>query len=205
MNALLKTLEEPPNNVTLLLTAAQAEDLLPTIVSRCEQYALRPQPLAEVQEALITRWQVEADRAALLTALSGGRLGWAVRLHTDPDALDERAQRLADLLTLLPATRVERFAYAEKLARATSLDQLQATLELWQSFWRDVLLTAAQAATPLMHRDHAADIRRLAQQLTLPMLQNTLTALNRTRALLERNVNARLALEVMLLDWPRLR
>lgn len=202
-NALLKTLEEPPNNVVLLLTAESTDALLPTIVSRCEVVALRPLPLAAVREALITRWLTAPDQAELLAHLSGGRLGWAVRLAEDPEALAERRQKLDDLRRLVSASRVERFAYAEKLARDTSLDRVQDTLALWQSFWRDVMLTGAHAAAPLTNPDLAEDVTRLAAALPPTAAHRALTALGRTRDLLERNVNTRLALEALLLEWPR--
>lgn len=204
MNAFLKTLEEPPGNAVLLLTAESVEALLPTIVSRCEIIQLRPLPLATVREALITRWRVPPERAELLAHLSGGRLGWAVRAHVESEALDERAQKLDDLRALLQASRVERFAYADKLAKENSLDRVQDTLEMWQGFWRDVLLTTTQAAAPLTNPDRADDIRRLAGALSPGQAHAALAALRRTRDLLERNVNARLALENLLLDWPRL-
>jgi DNA polymerase-3 subunit delta' len=203
MNAFLKTLEEPPANVVILATAESADDLLPTIVSRCQVLSLRPLPLAAVRDALLTRWLVPADRAELLAHLSGGRLGWAVRLHEDEAALEARAQRLDDLQALLRASRVERFAYADRLAREGSLDRIQDTLDLWQSFWRDVMLAAARTAAPLTNADRETDLRRLAADVPAAAARAVVEDLRRTGALLEKNVNARLALEVMLLDWPR--
>lgn len=203
MNAFLKTLEEPPGSTVILLTAERADDLLPTIVSRCEVVALRPLPLETVRDALITQWLVPSDHADLLAHLSGGRLGWAVRMSQDKDALDARAQRLDDLHRLLAATRVERFAYAEKLSRETSLDRIQDTLDLWLSFWRDVMLASAGASTPLTNPDREGEIRSLAQTLPPTTASQALAALRRTGELLEKNVNTRLALEVMLLGWPR--
>ncbi len=204
MNAFLKTLEEPPGNAVILLTAERADDLLPTIVSRCEVIALRPLPLETVRDALITQWLVPAEQSDLLAHLSGGRLGWAVRMVEDKDALEARAQKLDDLRRLLAATRVERFAYADQLSRASSLDRIQDTLDLWLAFWRDILLASARASAPLTNLDREGDIRILAQTLDPAAASQALTALRRTNELLEKNVNTRLALEVMLLDWPRL-
>jgi DNA polymerase-3 subunit delta' len=201
-NALLKTLEEPPNNVVILLTAESAEALLPTIVSRCEMIALRPLPVTAVREALITRWMVTAERADLLAHLSGGRLGWAARIAQDGEALEERVKKLDELCALLKASRLERFAYAERLAREHTLDRVQDTLALWQSFWRDVLLTTVGAATSLANPDRSEDIRALASALTPEDARRALTTLGETSDLLDRNINARLALEVLLLDWP---
>ena len=204
MNAFLKTLEEPPGQAVILLAAERAEDLLPTIVSRCELVALRPLPLETTRMALITNWMVPAERADLLAHLAQGRLGWAVRMHQDEPALEMRRQRLDDLNALLPASRVVRFGYADRLAKENNSEGIQQTLELWLGFWRDVLLVSAGAEAPLANPDREADIRRLAQALTPGLARDTVQGLLRTSALLEKNANARLALEVCLLDWPRL-
>jgi DNA polymerase-3 subunit delta' len=203
MNAFLKTLEEPPGSAVLLLTAERADDLLPTIVSRCQVVGLRPLPLETVRESLITRWLVPAERASLLAALSQGRLGWAVRTHADETGLQARAQRLDDLSALLAGSRVVRFSYAERLAREGSVERVQETLDLWQGFWRDVLLAAAGAQVPLANPDRRPEIQRLAQFVTPQAARAVVAGLRQTAERLERNANARLALEVCLLDWPR--
>jgi DNA polymerase III subunit delta' len=74
-NALLKTLEEAPQRVILLLTADSAENLLPTIVSRCEVLRLRPMALDHLQTYLETQGMDAVD-ARLLAHLSGG--GWVM-------------------------------------------------------------------------------------------------------------------------------
>jgi DNA polymerase-3 subunit delta' len=147
---------------------------------------------------------VSAERADLLAHLSQGRLGWAVRMNADEAALAARRQRLDDLSALVAQSRVQRFSYVEKLARENNSEGLQATLELWLAFWRDVLLVSAGAAAPLANPDRDAEIRRLAQALAPGLARDVVVGLLRTASLLEQNVNARLALEVCLLDWPRL-
>ncbi len=105
-NALLKTLEEAPAYALLLLTADNAEQLLPTIVSRCEVLRLRPTS-TEAVTAFLTAQGVEAERARLLGHLSGGRPGYALRLAADEQTLTFRAERLEELreLLALPAAR----------------------------------------------------------------------------------------------------
>ena len=118
-NALLKTLEEPAPKVLLLLTAESVESLLPTIVSRCEVLRLRPLPLDEAADGL-QRWGLPAAEARLLAHLSGGRPGYARRLHDQPELLEQRQSWLNELSSLLGGSRVERFAYAQAAARAAS-------------------------------------------------------------------------------------
>ena len=118
-NALLKTLEEPAPKVLLLLTAESVESLLPTIVSRCEVLRLRPLPVADAAEGL-QRWGIPAAEAQLLAHLSGGRPGYARRLHEHPELLEQRQGWLNELVSLLGSSRVERFAYARAAAKAAS-------------------------------------------------------------------------------------
>jgi DNA polymerase-3 subunit delta' len=204
-NALLKTLEEPPGRVILILTAESAEALLPTITSRCETIRLRPLPLAEVQ-AKLEATGLAPERAALLAHLTGGRPGAALRLHADGDALEKRSQWLDDLTQLLPAARVERFAYAETLTKER--DREKSTLReqclVWLAYWRDVLLTAAGAAAAIGNLDRQAEIEALAAQVGVTGAQDALRAVEQTLLRLDRNANARLAVEVLMLDLPRL-
>ena len=125
-NALLKTLEEAPRQVILLLTADAPENLLPTIASRCEILRLRPVAVEVLEEALRTRWQLEPERARLLASLSNGRAGLALRMAADPTLLEKRAGQVEEFLRLLPLNRRERFAAAEALAK--NRDALRLTL-----------------------------------------------------------------------------
>lgn len=197
-NAFLKTLEEPPAHAVLLLTTDNPESLLPTIVSRCEVLRLRPLPIEEVQRELENRG-VENSRAELIAHISGGRPGYAFRLAEDKSLLEFRWQRLDDLQKLLSASRVDKFAYAEKLAK--DKDAMRQTLLVWESFWRDVFLSASKADSPLANVDRAEEIASLANQLELAAARQRVRETERALQQMERNVNARLLIEILLLGW----
>jgi DNA polymerase III subunit delta' len=207
-NALLKTLEEAPAHAILILTADNSEQLLPTIASRCEILRLRALPIETVADALQERG-AESEEARLLAHLSNGRPGYALRLLADPDTLKARADRLTDLIGLLAATRVAKFAYAEKLAK--DKDNFRRVLLIWSSFFRDVLLSVAQAtpgrapgtSAPLANVDRVAEIAQLSGRLSLQQARQTVSELERAVERLEKNVNPRLLAEVTLLDLPR--
>jgi DNA polymerase-3 subunit delta' len=202
-NALLKTLEEPPPQVVLMLTAESAESVLPTIVSRCEVLRLRPLPLELVSEGLQAQWGLPAEQARLLAHISGGRPGYALRLCEAPQEMEQRQSWLKDLFTLLPANRVERFAYARTVVEQK--DVLRSVLLTWLSLWRDVLLCTAGTTAPLTNVDWSETVREMASHLELAPARAAVAAVERTLGLLERNVNARLAFEVLLLDLPQMR
>jgi len=202
-NALLKTLEEPASQVVLVLTAESAERLLPTVVSRCEVLRLRPLPIDSVREGLIQRQGASAEQANLLAHISGGRAGYAMRLYEDPAYLEQRQNALADLFRLFGCDRVDRFIYAYNLSRDKNPDAVRETLAAWISLWRDVLICSSGAAAPLANLDQAQEIQSLAHRHGLQGAHQVVTALERTLEMLAQNVNARLALEVLMLDLPQ--
>lgn len=202
-NALLKTLEEPPDYVVLIVLASDPELLLPTIVSRCQQVPLRPLTIAQVREALIKQWCVEPNQANLLAHLSGGRLGWAVTAASDASIMSERAKYLEDLQGLLTADRVARFAYAENLTKKS--DHARHAIDLWRTWWRDVLLAGSGSSAELINIDRSAEIQALAQRVDLSQAKSAADACGRALWQLDRNVTARLVVEVLLLDFPMVR
>ncbi len=199
-NALLKTLEEAPSYAILILTADSPEALLPTIVSRCEVLRLQPVPVDLLASFLMQRG-IAQEQARFLAHISGGAPGRALRLSQDSAALDFRNEKLAELGSLLPATRSQRFAYADKLARDKAA--MRRALELWLSFWRDVLIRVSGASMPIANIDREKEIESVARRLDLSEARRIVSNLDRARGQLEANVNARLLAEVLLLDWPR--
>jgi len=198
-NALLKTLEEAPSYAVLILTADNPEQLLPTIVSRCEVLRLRPLRVEEVQKELETRG-LEIGQAKLIAHISGGRFGYALRLIGNEALLEKREERLNDLQSLISASRVEKFAYADKLSR--DKESMRQAVLIWLSYWRDVMLRSAQAETPLVNVDRNVEIEDLAGRLDLSVARCTVSALEDVLEKMERNVNSRLLAEVLLLDFP---
>jgi DNA polymerase-3 subunit delta' len=199
-NALLKTLEEAPSYVVLILTADNPEQLLPTIVSRCEVLRLRPLSVEQVQAALERRG-VEADRAKLIAHISGGRFGYALRMTEDDLLLEQREERLNDLQSLISGSRVEKFAYADKLAK--DKESMRQAFLIWLSYWRDVMLRSARAETPLVNIDRNVEIEDLAGRLDLSTARKVVSTLEGALEKMEQNVNSRLLAEVLLLDLPK--
>ncbi len=200
-NALLKTLEEPPGGGVFILTAADEDLLLPTIISRCERLNLRPMPVRQVQQALENNFACAPQTAELLAHLSGGRLGWAIQALQDSEIMARRDQQLDDLLQLLKSNRVQRFAYAEGLYRDREL--LQETLDRWLGFWRDITLIASGTQQSLLNIDRLEVLQTLAESVGMEKSRDAISAIQTAREQLQRNANARLVVEVLLLDFPR--
>ena len=203
MDALLKTLEEPAPYVMLILTADTADTLLPTIKSRCQPLALRALPAPIIRRALEEHFKVEPEHAALLSQLSGGRIGWAIRAAGDESLLTERNELLDLLEKAITMPRFDRFAVAETLSKDKAT--VQTMLELWLTYWRDVLLLCYNATTPLTNRDRRHTIQQISVGVKGDDVERIITAIQRTALYVDQNVNVRLALEVLMLDFPRLK
>ena len=107
--ALLKTLEEPPTGVTLILCADAEEPLLPTIRSRCARLRLGPVGTRDIEAILDEQGAADAPLAARLARIAAGRPGLALAWARQPDALrarDELSRSLLDLLAARPAERL---------------------------------------------------------------------------------------------------
>jgi DNA polymerase-3 subunit delta' len=198
-NALLKTLEEPPARVVLLLTATEARRLLPTVVSRCQHLRLRPVPWPTVVAHLETAAGLPRAEAERLADLAGGRLGWALRAARDPAVLAARAQHLARLAAALRGSRLERLRLADELAEAwsTHADDVRALLATWRDWWRARLLRSLGIAAG------QADAGGPAVPSDPRLCQQALARVQQALADLEANVHPRLALEALLLALPR--
>ena len=199
-NALLKTLEEAPSYAVLILTADNPEQLLPTIVSRCEVLRLRRLGIEQVREALEERGY-ETNQAKWMAHISGGRFGTALRLIGSESLQVEREERLNDLQGLISASRVEKFAYADKLSR--DKESMRQAILIWLSYWRDVMLRTAHARTPLVNVDRNLEIEDLASRMDLSTARRLVSELENSLEKMDGNVNPRLLAEVLLLDLPK--
>jgi DNA polymerase-3 subunit delta' len=202
---LLKILEEPPPTVIWLLLAAEEERLLSTIVSRCHRLELNPVSSERVQEVLVNSYNVDGDRAKLLTQLCHGRLGWALSALADPDMLEQRSQRIDGLASLLTAGIEQRLAYAQELASHFSQDRKAGweITELWVNWWRDLMLIKGDCHEAIVNVDFEEALKEQARGLSLSEIKGSLANLGLLQEAISNNVNPRLALEWLMLNLPR--
>ncbi len=199
-NCLLKTLEEPPAQAVLLLTASDTRLLLPTIVSRCQVFGLRLVPMKLIERELQSRYGVDQERARFLARLSEGKMGWAIAATQDDTVLEQREERLKQLLALLRMGRIDRLDYAEQLSGQPR--SVRAVLELWLGWWRDLLLTKGGCGGMISNADLRISLEEQARRHDLKEIFRFIKAIRETVRQLEDNVNPRLALEVLMLDLP---
>ncbi len=202
-NCLLKTLEEPESDVVLLLTVPETGLLLPTILSRVQLITMHLLPATQIKSALVEQWEVESQEADLIAALAAGRMGWAVQAVEDDEMLAERKEQLDLLTKVLTATKVERFGIVQQLG--TDGEKIRSLLELWLLWWRDIVLAANNCLDLTVNVDRRDLLRTQAAKIGSSAAHRMIRTLLQAQETLDQNVNARLALEVLMLDMPALK
>ncbi|MGH2619380.1 MAG: ATP-binding protein [Anaerolineales bacterium] len=206
-NAMLKTLEEPPSRVILLLTSPEQELLLPTVVSRCEVVPLRTVATDTIVKSLQERG-LAPERADLLAAVADGRPGRAIALAEDSMAAEERTAALQEISDLMQLGINQRFARVEWLIGKGELVEQRRRVENllleWMSLWRDLVHQGYGAELAARNPDFAPAVERGANQLAAEERQSTLRSLAASLHAVEANANLRLTLEALLLELPRM-
>jgi len=200
-NALLKTLEEPPPQHLLVLTARGEADLLPTIVSRCHKLAFAPLPSALIIQELERRRSLPHSQAALVAALSGGSLGRALDL--DPaELVRQRDQVLADLAQLSRGSTGVVLEWAQRLTKnRADLENFLLMAQLW---YRDLLLSYFQAPAGLLaHQDLLPALEQKPAEGHPAAWFANFTALGTAQRHLQANLNPELTLDILGLRLQR--
>jgi DNA polymerase-3 subunit delta' len=205
-NALLKILEEPPPDVLIILLTDNPDGVLPTIHSRCQTLDLHPLPIEQVATIMREKHEASDEQANVLAALSRGCLGWAIEASGDPALLAGVHQRLERIAGAVEAGLENRFAYADELARRFQRDRAAGREEifLWLRWLRDMLLIQQGHAQGIVNISWHDTLERQARGVSAAALVRWLHQVTETIEALDRNANARLALEVLMLEAPTL-
>jgi DNA polymerase-3 subunit delta' len=197
-NSLLKTLEEPPEHLIIILTAENVFDLLPTIRSRSVILNFSPLANAEMQEFARAR---NLDNVERRIALSGGSPGLAARLDID---LFQR--RRAAMLALLKAgagaaTWSSWLPVSEALARSRS-EKLDIYLKLLYDLLRDVTILH-EGQSEIRNSDLKNELNALAQRVSRKWLISSVKAVDEVVLLVRRNIQKTIALDGLLMEMRR--
>jgi DNA polymerase III subunit delta' len=196
-NALLKTLEEPPQGCVLMLVASNAGGLLPTVRSRALAFSFAPLPQQLIVSYLISRKDKTKEQAQCLAPLAMGSLGTASKIETEK-LIEKRFDWMNMLVSLTPGNYRAALNTAEALAgnREETLKFLE-----WAGLWyRDLLnFRIAHAADKILNMDMLAQIEEHSARIEEDDLFSLLSKTGEASQLIQRNLNRRMVLEDLLL------
>ena len=194
-NALLKTLEEPPDHCLFLLITSRPSSLLPTIISRCLVVRFSPSSPADVKTYLMKEKHCSESEARLISCISGGRVGEALQIDST-EALARKDQFLA----LFSGSSLGSIPRLLDTAEGISKGEVQKGLNEFWIILRDILLVNLHCdPNQLMYREDFPLLQSIAKQTRLTALLDLLDELQTLENGLNRNFNLQLGFERLLI------
>lgn len=201
-NALLKTIEEPPKGVFIILLCESLELILDTIKSRCQIYKLSPLTKNEIRLYIdnINDNGISEDEINAAIAYSEGIPGKAEAFLRD-SLLKELRNTLVDLLFLLTKGNTrELLDFESKLV--TYKDKKEDILNILASFIRDIIIyKEIDEVTGLINGDKIESIKKIAIEMSYKKFNNIIDKIGEARKSLQSNSNFQLTIRVMLIGF----
>lgn len=197
-NALLKTIEEPPEYAVIILLANNINSILSTILSRCVQLNLKPVDKNIIKEFLMIKYKIPDYAASVAADFSGGNVGKAIKY-----ASSEEFMRIKDnVLHLLKY--IDDMEVYEVIAGLKTFSEGKAVIndyiDLMVLWYRDVLMFKATAdPNLLLYKEELSFIRKQSNKISYEGLEKIISAMEKAKVRLKANVNFDIAIELMLL------
>lgn len=197
-NALLKTLEEPPEYAVILILTANVDAFLPTILSRCVVLNMKPVADELVKKYLMSELHVPDYKANICVAFARGNIGKA-KLLASSEEFEKVKEEAITLVKYINDMETNEIVKAIKKISEYKLD-VNDYLDILSVWYRDVLLyKATRDINSLIFRDELQQITRVADRSTYEGIENIVNALEQAKRRLQANVNFDLTMELLLL------
>lgn len=197
-NAILKTIEEPPEYGIIILLTTNIDRLLPTLLSRCITLNLKPVREIDVMDYLMDKVGVDRSTAYFCTSFALGNLGKAVRLAVSEDykAIKEDCVRI---LKNIYSMDTEDVLAAVKSMGKYKLD-MNDYIDLMTMWYRDILMLKVTGnIDKLLFKEDYSTLNEQASLISYEGIENVMAAINKLKIRLEANVNYDIAMELLLL------
>ncbi len=197
-NALLKTLEEPPEYAVILILTDNVNTLLPTILSRCVVLNMKPVRDAQIKEYLMENMGIPDYKADICVAFARGNVGKA-RLLANSEEFDKVKEEAITLLKYIGEMELHEIVAAIKKINEYKFD-VNDYMDILSIWYRDVLLfKATHDVNHLIFREEIQSIRKVADKSTYEGIERIIDALEKSKQRLNANVNFELTMELLLL------
>jgi DNA polymerase-3 subunit delta' len=197
-NAFLKTLEEPPLYGLFILIASQQQELLPTIVSRCNIVRFNKENRNTIKNYLMFEHDISEKEAEVLAHIADGNFAQANKL-TNNEYLNfrrETIQEIEKILTIKGFEVIEEFEFFDK-----NKDNIEEILKILLSYMRDLLVfKATKDASFIKNIDFLNRIQEMESRLTINKLNNIINRIEQFNSQINSNINYQLAVENLFLD-----
>lgn len=198
-NAILKTLEEPPEYAVIILLTTNVNALLPTILSRCVVLNMKPVADELVRKFLMEQMQIPDYKAEVCVAFARGNVGRAKALASSEEFDNVKAEALSLLKYIQDMELYEMIAAIKKINDYKL--EVNDYLDIMVIWYRDVLLfKATNDSNHLVFGEEIQALRKVAQRSSYEGIERVIQALDKAKNRLNANVNFELTMELLFLE-----
>jgi len=197
-NALLKTIEEPPEYAILLLLTSDVNILLPTILSRCVILNIKAVDTDVITGYLIKNYGIPDYKAKILASFSQGNVGKAIKMAVSVD-FQAMYDEILRLLRHIDSMEMNEIVDAIKKMEAYKMD-IDDVIDMMMLWYRDVMVLAATNDPNLIvFKEEYSALNKRVSKSSFNGLDNIIKGMERAKQRLAANVNFDLTMELMLL------
>ena len=197
-NALLKTLEEPPEYAIIILVTNNKESLLPTIKSRCEIIKFLPISIMELKKYLMDR-DIEEKRAVLLANFSRGSIEKALELSESSDFSIMRDDIQKYIKDILDKNMVEILNISNDIDKYK--DKIIVVLDMMINYFRDIMICKDRVDKDMViNGDRITFIQNMSNKITYSQVSKIIDIIEETKRKMRSNCNFSVSIQVMALN-----
>ena len=197
-NALLKTLEEPPIYVIIILITNNKNSLLDTIKSRCDIVKFLPIPLVELKTYLEDRG-IDEKKASMLSTFSRGSISKALELSESSDFMIMREDIQNNIQTMLEKNVVEVLELPNKYDKYK--DNIIEVLDITINYFRDIMMLKENIDKDMIiNIDKITYLQNMSKKINYSQVSKIIDIIEETKKKLRSNCNFNLSVQVMALN-----
>ncbi|WP_042278150.1 DNA polymerase III subunit [[Clostridium] dakarense] len=197
-NALLKTLEEPPEYAIMILITSNKERLLDTIKSRCEIIKFLPISLLDLKKYLIDKG-IEEQRAQLLSVFSRGSIEKALELSESADFAIMREDIQSYIQTILDKKIIDILEIPANMDKYKK--EIMSILDIFVNYFRDMMMLKEKVdKSMIINADKIVFIQNMSKKITYSQVSKIIDIIEDTKTKIRSNCNFNISIQVMALN-----
>ena len=207
-NAILKTIEEPPEYAVIFLLTTNRGAFLDTILSRCILLATRPVPGTAVKKYLVEKCSVSKEEAEFAAGFSLGNIGKAEAIVSSEEFQDLKELTLSILRYI---HEIESYEIADKVKEYKKYkNRIEDFFDIFLMWFRDIMLLKADnsvnaeaAKKKIIFKNEYAYLKKQVDKLDLEAIDYVIGKIHRARVRIKSNVNFDATLELLIVEARR--
>lgn len=197
-NAILKTLEEPPHYVNIILISSNPKNLLPTILSRVQSIKFYPIKPKEIIELLMGKYNINEEKARFVAEFTKGAMGKSINLVEDEEFFNIRDGIIEIITSLVHGDKTKAFSSMSFFDENREI--IDDILDIIIYWFRDLIIYKEVGESQLIiNKDKLEELSKQTY-MNLGRINDIIERVEETKRNIKRNINYQLAIETMLLN-----